>query len=36
MAAEITNGTIIMIDKFLDYNLDPGSAKANTLQQLFV
>jgi DNA mismatch repair ATPase MutS len=29
--AEITNGTIIMIDKFLDYNLDPVPEKATTL-----
>lgn len=29
--AEITNGTIIMIDKFLDYNLDPIPEKQNTL-----
>jgi len=27
--AEITNGTIIMIDKFLDYNLDPVPASPN-------
>lgn len=27
---EITNGTIIMIDKFLDYNLDPVPANPNT------
>lgn len=29
--AEITNGTIIMMDKFLDYNLDPVPEKPNTL-----
>ncbi|HEU4471552.1 MAG TPA: DNA mismatch repair protein MutS [Flavisolibacter sp.] len=28
---EITNGTIIMIDKFLDYNLDPVPQKQNSL-----
>ena len=28
---EITNGTIIMIDKFLDYNLDPVPSTLNTL-----
>ncbi|MBA2746662.1 MAG: DNA mismatch repair protein MutS [Flavisolibacter sp.] len=28
---EITNGTIIMMDKFLDYNLDPVPKNANTL-----
>jgi DNA mismatch repair protein MutS len=28
---EISNGTIIMIDKFLDYNLDPIPANANSL-----
>src|SRR4051812_37507798 len=27
--AEITNGTVIMIDKFLDYNLDPVPANQN-------
>ena len=27
--AEITNGTIIMMDKFLDYNLDPVPANQN-------
>ncbi|MFL5742198.1 MAG: MutS-related protein [Flavisolibacter sp.] len=29
--AEITNGTIIMVDKFLDYNLDPVPEHANVL-----
>jgi len=29
--AEITNGTIIMIDKFLDYNLDPVPANPTTI-----
>ena len=29
--SEITNGTIIMIDKFLDYNLDPVPKEPNTL-----
>jgi DNA mismatch repair protein MutS len=29
--AEITNGTIIMIDKFLDYNLDPIPPKQNAI-----
>jgi DNA mismatch repair ATPase MutS len=28
---EITNGTIIMIDKFLDYNLDPVPSKPNSI-----
>src|SRR6476661_6345954 len=28
---EITNGTVIMIDKFLDYNLDPIPEKQNPL-----
>jgi DNA mismatch repair protein MutS len=28
---EITNGTIIMMDKFLDYNLDPVPKHANSL-----
>jgi DNA mismatch repair protein MutS len=28
---EISNGTIIMIDKFLDYNLDPIPSNANSL-----
>src|SRR5687768_9230943 len=27
---EITNGTIIMMDKFLDYNLDPVPENPNT------
>lgn len=27
--AEITNGTVLMIDKFLDYNLDPVPQKPN-------
>lgn len=29
--SEITNGTIIMIDKFLDYNLDPVPRNLNTV-----
>jgi DNA mismatch repair protein MutS len=29
--AEITNGTILMMDKFLDYNLDPIPQNINTL-----
>src|SRR6476469_5489999 len=29
--AEITNGTIIMVDKFLDYNLDPVPESLTTL-----
>src|SRR5437764_4892913 len=29
--AEITNGTIIMVDKFLDYNLDPVPEHPNAL-----
>src|SRR5215213_7254372 len=28
---EITNGTVIMMDKFLDYNLDPVPEKPTTL-----
>src|SRR5688500_11978481 len=28
---EITNGTIIMIDKFLDYNLDPVPTSLNAV-----
>jgi DNA mismatch repair ATPase MutS len=31
---EITNGTIIMMDKFLDYNLDPISQDQNVLNNL--
>ena len=31
---EITNGTIIMMDKFLDYNLDPISREQNILNNL--
>src|SRR3954452_23217361 len=31
---EITNGTIIMIDKFLDYNLDPIPQNPTTLNSL--
>src|SRR5215218_6316557 len=29
--AEITNGTILMMDKFLDYNLDPIPQNINTV-----
>src|SRR5437867_870820 len=29
--AEITNGTILMMDKFLDYNLDPISDNLNVV-----
>jgi hypothetical protein len=32
--AEITNGTIIMVDKFLDYNLDPVPQDPNTFNAL--
>ena len=31
---EITNGTVIMMDKFLDYNLDPVSENQNILNNL--
>jgi DNA mismatch repair ATPase MutS len=31
---EITNGTVIMMDKFLDYNLDPISKNQNILNAL--
>ena len=31
---EITNGTVIMMDKFLDYNLDPISRNQNILNAL--
>ena len=31
---EITNGTVIMMDKFLDYNLDPVSESQNILNNL--
>jgi hypothetical protein len=31
---EITNGTVIMMDKFLDYNLDPISESQNVLNNL--
>ena len=33
---EITNGTIIMIDKFLDYQLDPIPKKTVLVQFLFL
>lgn len=32
--AEITNGTIIMVEKFLDYNLDPVPQPLNTFNSL--
>ena len=32
--AEITNGTIIMMDKFLDYNLDPISPSQNYISNI--
>src|SRR5687768_14605814 len=32
--SEITNGTIIMIDKFLDYNLDPVPRSLNAVNSL--
>ena len=32
--AEITNGTIIMVEKFLDYNLDPIPQSLNTFNAL--
>jgi len=32
--AEITNGTILMIDKFYDYNLDPVPKDPNTINSL--
>ncbi|HUQ97255.1 MAG TPA: hypothetical protein VM010_06295, partial [Chitinophagaceae bacterium] len=32
--AEITNGTIIMVDKFLDYNLDPVPESLNPFNSL--
>lgn len=32
--AEITNGTIIMIDKFLDYNLDPPPQHPNPVNSI--
>ncbi|MER3463247.1 MAG: DNA mismatch repair protein MutS [Chitinophagaceae bacterium] len=31
---EITNGTVLMIDKFLDYNLDPIPASQNPINSL--
>ena len=32
--AEITNGTVIMMDKFIDYNLDPVPKVQNTFNAL--
>lgn len=31
----ITNGTVLMMDKFMDYTLDPISESANTLNNVF-